>query len=163
MRKLIAVLTILLILSPVFALEVGDEPAVSVREAELRSAPGFLARIIGQLDYGEAVAVLEIRGDWVRVRVADTGDEGWFHITSVAPAGDLRLERADGSTSGGATSREIALAGRGFNEQVEAQYKSEKGLDFTLVDEMEEYGTPIEDLVAFFADAGLMVEDGGTE
>ncbi|MBU8913829.1 MAG: SH3 domain-containing protein [Spirochaetales bacterium] len=163
MRKLIVVLTVLLVLGPAFALDVGDEPAISVRTGELRSAPGFLARITAQVEYGESVEVLEVRGDWARVHVAGSGDEGWLHATAVAAAGELRLEQAGGSTTGGTTSREIALAGRGFNEQVEAQYKSEKGLDFTLVDEMEEYGRPIGDLAAFFADAGLMVEDGGAE
>ena len=163
MRKLIIVLTVLLVLTPVFALDVGDEPAVSVRDGDLRSAPGFLARITSQVDYGESVRILEIRGDWLRVRAAGSGAEGWLHSSVVAEKEDLRLERADGASTGGTTSREIALAGRGFNEQVEAQYKSEKGLDFTLVDEMEEYGRPVEELAAFFADAGLMVEDGGAE
>ncbi len=163
MRKLIAVLTVFLVLSPIFAFDVGDEPAVSVREGELRSAPGFLARVTIRVDYGESVKILEIRGDWLRVRTADSGDEGWLHSTVVAGKEELRLERADGTTASGVTSREIALAGRGFNEQVEAQYKNDKGLDFTLVDEMEEYGRPVEELAAFFADAGMTVEDGGTE
>lgn len=163
MRKLIAVLTVLLVLSPIFAFDVGDEPAVSVREGELRSAPGFLARVTTRIDYGESVKILEIRGDWLRVRTAGSGDEGWLHSTVVAGKEELRLERADGTTAGGVSSREIALAGRGFNEQVEAQYKSDKGLDFTLVDEMEEYGRPVEELAAFFADAGMTVEDGGAQ
>jgi len=163
MRNLIAVLAVFLVLSPLFALDVGDESAVSVREGDLRSAPGFLARITSQVVYGESVAVLEIRGDWVRVRTADSGDDGWIHLTAVAPKGDLRLERAEGPAAANTTSREIALAGRGFNEQVEAKYKSDKGLDFALVDEMEEYGKPIEELAAFFAVAGLTVDEGGAE
>ena len=163
MRKLIAVLAALLVFSPVFAFDVGDEPAVSVRDGDLRSSPGFLARITTRIDYGESVKILEIRGDWLRVRTVGSGDEGWLHSTVVAGKEELRLERAGGTTAGGVSSREIALAGRGFNEQVEAQYKNDKGLDFTLVDEMEEYGRPIEELAAFFADAGMTVEDGGAE
>ena len=46
---------------------------------------------------------------------------------------------------------------------MEEQYKIDKGLDYTHVDEMEEYGRPIEELAAFFADAGMTVEDGGAE
>jgi hypothetical protein len=163
MRKLVAVLTLVLLLSPVFALDVGDKPAVSVRHGDLRSAPGFLAGITSQADYGESVEILEIRGDWLRVRAAGSGDEGWLHSSVVAEKVDLRLERAGGSTAGGVTSREIALAGRGFSEQVEAQYKNEKGLDFALVDKMEGYGRPIEELAAFFADAGMTVSDGGAD
>ncbi|MCK4515213.1 MAG: SH3 domain-containing protein [Spirochaetaceae bacterium] len=163
MRKLIAVLTVFLVLSSVFAFDVGDEPAVSIRDGDLRSTPGFLSRITTQVDYGESVKILEVRGDWLRVRAAGSGDEGWLHSSVVAEKEELRLERAGDATAAGVSTREIALAGRGFNEQVEAQYKSDKGLDFTLVDEMEEYGRPVEELAAFFADAGMTVEDGGAQ
>jgi Bacterial SH3 domain len=163
MRKLMAVFAAMLVLSPVFALDVGDEPAVSVRDAELRSTPGFLATITSRLDYGESVRILDARGDWFRVRATASGKEGWLHASAIAEKEALRLGVAENASSGGATSREIALAGRGFNEQVEAQYKSDKGLDFGIVDEMETYGRPVEDLAAFFAEAGLSVEDGGAE
>jgi hypothetical protein len=163
MRKLLAVFAAILILSPAFALDIGDEPAVSVRDAELRTAPGFLAKITARLDYGASVLILEARGDWYRIRAATSGEEGWLHVSAIAEKEELRLGRAEGPATGGATSREIALAGRGFNEQVEAQYKSDKGLDFALVDEMETYGRPVEDLAAFFADAGMSIEDGGAQ
>jgi uncharacterized protein YgiM (DUF1202 family) len=163
MRKLMAVIAAMLVLSPVFALDVGDEPAVSVRDAELRSTPGFLAKITARIDYGQSVLILGTRGDWFQVRVTTSGEEGWLHVSAIAEKEALRLGQAESSGSGGATSREIALAGRGFNEQVEAQYKSDKGLDFDVVDEMETYGRPVEELAAFFADAGLSVEDGGAE
>jgi len=162
MRKLLAVLAAILILTPVFGLDVGDEPAVSVRDAELRATPGFLARITARLDYGMSVRIIEARGDWYRVQATDSGDEGWLHGAAIAEKETLRLGQATGS-AGGTTSREIALAGRGFNEKVEAQYKSDKGLDFSQVDRMETYGRPVDELAAFFADAGMSVDDGGAQ
>ena len=167
MRKLTVLLaaTMLLALTAGFAvgLEVGDQPAVSVREGDVRSAPGFLSTITAKVAYGGGVSILELRGDWARVRVVDTGAEGWLHVSAVAEKEALRLGQATGSSSGGTTSREIALAGRGFNEQVEAQYRSEKGLDFALVDQMEGYGQPVDSLGTFFAEAGLSFGEGGTE
>jgi len=163
MRNALIILLALAGIVSVSALEVGDEPAVSVREAGLRSSPAFLAAVGTPIEYGESVRVLEARGDWLRVRVLSSGAEGWLHVSAMAEKRALRLERAEGSSTGGATSREIALAGRGFNEQVEAQYKRDKGLDFSEVDEMETYGRPVEELVAFFAEAGLTVDDGGAE
>jgi hypothetical protein len=165
MRKLmvLAVAVLTVAVNAAFAVDVGDEPVVSVRSADVRSSPGFLTPIIFTAEYGQTVDVLEVRGDWVRVRVSGTGVEGWLHVSSVAEQKTLRLERSGGSASGGATSREIALAGRGFNQQVEARYKSESGLDFTLVDEMEGYGLPTDELVSFFGVAGLSFGEGGDQ
>ena len=83
-----------------------------------------------------------------------------MHASAIAEKQALRLEQAGSSNTAGATSREIALAGRGFNEQVEAQYKSDKGLDFSLVDEMETWGRPIDELGEFLSVAGLSVDGG---
>ncbi len=162
MRKLIVLLIALIAIgsSAAFGVEVGDEPAISVREGQVRSNPGFLGRIIYIAQYGEAVKVLEVRGDWVKVQAEETGVQGWLHSTAIAETQSLRLEGADGSRTSGATSREIALAGRGFNEQVEARYESEKGLDFRLVDEMEGYGIPPDELGDFFAVADLTFGEG---
>lgn len=160
MQKKAAVLAVFLLLlgGLVHALDVGDEPAVSVRAGDLRSAPGFLSGLTATLEYGETVTVLEIRGDWLRVQAA--GSEGWIHRTAVAEKQALRLERSE-DTRTGTTSREIALAGRGFNEQVEAKYKNEKALDFTVVDEMEEYEQPVESLAQFLAEGDLSIDEGG--
>ena len=163
MRKFLTVIATLLLIAPVFALDVGDEPAVSVRVAELKTGLGFLAQSVTQLDYGESVVITELRGDWVKVRVTATGDEGWLHVTAVARKSDLRLDLSDDPSATATSSREIALAGRGFNEQVEARYRSEKGLDFSVVDEMEDFGQPNHDLAACLDDGGLNVGDGGAE
>lgn len=163
MRKVLILVLLVFLSGALFAFTVGDVPAVSVRDAGLRSGAGFLAPIIEQLDYGESVEVREVHGDWARVRVVASGTEGWLHVTTIEDKGSLRLEQVQDSQTGGTTSREIALAGRGFNEQVEAEYKSAKGLDFTAVDEMEGYGRPVEELVTFFQIADLRFEEGGTE
>lgn len=163
MRKVLILMLFLFFGGTLFAFTPGDVPAVSVRNAGLRSGAGFLAAITEQLDYGESVEVLEVRGDWVRVRVVASGDEGWLHTTTIEDKESLRLEQVQDSRTAGTTSREIALAGRGFNEQVEAEYKSEKGLDFTLVDEMEGYGQSMEGLATFFRVAGLTFGEGDTE
>ena len=160
MRKICIVVLSLMVLSPVFALEVGDEPVVSVRVGELKTGPGFLARTVAQLEYGESVEVIEVASDWVKVRVRATGAEGWLHNTAVAGVREMQMDLSS-TSSARTTTREIALAGRGFNEQVEARYKSDKGLDFTAVDEMEEYQVAVADLATFFdADRSPRVDVG---
>jgi hypothetical protein len=162
MRRILTVLIGLAVAAAAGGLEVGDTPAVSVRTSDVRSFPGFLSPIVARVEYGETVEVTEVGDGWVRVLVPETGDEGWLHSTAVAARESLRLERAGDSTSG-ATSREIALAGRGFNEQVEQEYRSTKGLDFGSVDQMEAYEVAVEALAAFLADANLGANLGLTE
>ncbi len=132
---------------PLFALSPGDAVSISVREGELRSAPQFLAAITQRLGYGVSVTVEEIRQDWARIVLQD-GVRGWIHTTSIAPPEEMNLTGTQ-SESPGTTPREIALAGRGFNEQVEAEYRSQNELNFDRVDRMEGYLAPLEDLGAF--------------
>jgi len=54
----------------------------------------------------------------------------------------------------------VALAGKGFNKEVEAQYKDEKQLDYTWVDRMEGYRVSPEQVLAFLQAGGLPVPGG---
>lgn len=57
--------------------------------------------------------------------------------------------KAGSNVGQSASGSEVALAGKGFNEQVEQQYKSEKHIDYTWVDRMEKIAYPPERLVQF--------------
>ncbi|MFP4430470.1 MAG: hypothetical protein ACLFPV_04415, partial [Spirochaetaceae bacterium] len=76
-----------------------------------------------------------------------------------------RIVLESGTTEGstGASGTEVALAGRGFNQEVENRYKDEQGLDFTYVDAMEGYEYPPEVLLAFLQEGGLEIPEGGAE
>jgi len=153
MRRTGALLLTLLWGGTLSALSGGDRVAVSVREDELRSVPGFLSAIEARVAYGESVTVLALQGGWVRVRVDSSGTEGWLHETSVLPPREMNLE---GSTrgDGAASTREIALAGRGFSEQVEREYEEQQALDFGAVNEMEALLVPTSVLGEFLSAAG---------
>jgi hypothetical protein len=138
----------------------GDVLAISVREGEIRSAPGFLSTIESRAGYGETVRVVTRQGAWIRVRVEQTGIDGWIHQSSVLPPRDMNLTGASARESG-ATSREVALAGRGFNEQIEQEYREQHELDYESVDVMETYLMPLSALAAFLNDIGVDVPDGG--
>ena len=144
------------------ALEVGERVGISVRETSLRSTAGFLSRTTATLSYLDEVVVQSIQGDWLQVKVADTGATGWIHSSSVAGTSELQLSGSR-SERGGASNREIALAGRGFNEQVEEQIKTDQDLDFTIVDEMETFILAPDETVEFLVAAGLAPDTGGEE
>ncbi|MFH0880636.1 MAG: hypothetical protein V2A34_13050, partial [Lentisphaerota bacterium] len=50
----------------------------------------------------------------------------------------------------GASGEELALAGKGFNSDVEAEFKSQnKNVDFTWVDKMEKMKETPDELISF--------------
>jgi hypothetical protein len=150
MRKLLLVLLAMLSVSLLSAQTVGDERAISVREAQLRTAPVFLSGVVARLPYGVLVEIAEVGEGWFLVRAVESGDEGWITASAVEPPESLNLGAGDGDR-GNTTTREIALAGRGFNEQIESEYKDENDLDFSLVDQMEQFVLPPEQLAEFLA------------
>ncbi len=156
------VLALLLLPMLLFAQDIGEQRAVSVREAELRSTPSFLSAIEARLSYGVLVEILEVRGPWLRVLQADEGVEGWLAASAVDEPQSLNLAAGDGNREG-ATTREIALAGRGFNEQIESEYKDQNDLDFAAVDRMEAFVLPVEELAEFLSAVNADLSLGGEE
>jgi len=63
------------------------------------------------------------------------------------------------------TGKEIALAGKGFNEEVEAQYrKSNKNLDYTWINQMETMKVSPEQVEDFIAGGNLVFDaEGGNQ
>jgi hypothetical protein len=134
------------------------ERSVSVRETQLRESPGFLGRVLDVFAYGDRVEVLSEQDGWSRVRSGSL--EGWVH-TSALTTKRIVLEPGDSDAREAATSREVALAGRGFNRQVEERYKSETGLDFAYIDRIEGYGMDTEALLVFLREGGVSPAEGG--
>ncbi len=118
---------------PALAL-VGDTVNISVKTARLRNAPGHLSAIIGHLSYTDEVTVLATRGDFCRV--SGTGGTGWLHRSAISQE-DIGLKDSGRDAEIKADDEEVALAGRGFNQQVEERYRSQRGLSFEGVDQME--------------------------
>jgi len=72
-----------------------------------------------------------------------------------------------GSGSGGVTSDEVTLAGRGFNSDVEARYSTDNPqLDFAKVDAMEALEITSSQLEQFLVQGGMIegssAGEGGT-
>jgi len=122
--------------------------SVQVKEAQLRATPSFLGKIVARASYGERVNVAEDRGTWKRVLLPGGKAQGWVHASALTTKRIvLRAGQTDVRTS--ATQGEIALAGKGFNEQVEAAFQREKKLDYTWIDRMETFRVTPEEMRAF--------------
>jgi len=104
------------------------------------------------LSYGDRVQVLDERRDWVLVGFR--GIEGWVNRSAVTTK-EIVLEASDRDIEERATDREVALAGRGFNKDVEEQYRRDTGLSYAKIDELEARGEEPEELARFLEEGGL--------
>ncbi len=136
---------------------VGDTVNISVKTARLRNAPGHLSSIIGHLSYADKVTILAIRGDFCRVSSA--GTTGWLHRSAISQE-DIVLRDSGRDAHIEADDEEVALAGRGFNKQVEERYRSERGLSFKDVDQMEARRIDSRTLRTFIKNGSLTMPGG---
>lgn len=121
--------------------------SVQVKEGQLRSAPSFLGSVIAALAYGDRVELVEDKGAWKQVAIRKL--KGWMHMSALtAKKVVLQAGAADVQTS--ATGSELALAGKGFNARVEAEFRSKnKEIDYTWVDRMEALAVKPDQMQAF--------------
>jgi SH3-like domain-containing protein len=147
------------------ALAIGDLAAekmmsVAVKETPLRTTPTFLGKIVTVLEYTDRVEVLEERSGWARVSLS--GKQGWVHMSALSTK-NIVLQAGDSNVQQSASSGEVALAGKGFNEQVEAEYKQQNNLDYTMVDRMEQFTVSIEEILLFVEEGALTLDEGGAQ
>jgi len=115
----------------------GGTMYVASKTIELKSSTGFFTSVKGTLTYGTAVTVLDIKDKWAEVRSeTNSSVSGW---TTVANLSAKRVVSGSGSGGAptGATASEVALAGKGFNQEIENAYKAKGKLNYADVDRAE--------------------------
>jgi uncharacterized protein YgiM (DUF1202 family) len=117
-----------------------SELSVQVKQAQVRSEPSFFGKVTATVAYGEKVELIEDKGAWKMVSIPKKG-KGWMHASALTTK-TIALQAGKADVKTGATSSELALAGKGFNPKVEAEFKSKnKQLDYTAIDRMEKIYT----------------------
>lgn len=150
----------LLCLTATVALASAKTMSVQVRKAEIRDTPNFLGRIVASLAYGDKVTVAEQNGPWIRISAG--GTTGWVHNSALTTKTIIMQAGASANTA--ASSGEMALAGKGFNADVEKQFKeNHKDIDFKWVDRMEKIVVSPARIKAFADEAGLSAAQGGAQ
>jgi uncharacterized protein YgiM (DUF1202 family) len=141
------------------ALLLAETLVVKVQSTYVRKEPKFYSSPTATLTAGESVTQLSSQAGWFKVRTSQ-GVEGWIHSSAVQ-TGKLKVASMDRSMQTAATADEVALAGKGFNRQVEDEYKSRnKGLNFAEVDRMLKIKVSPDELRRFLMD-GKLAEFGG--
>lgn len=121
--------------------------SVQVRNGKVRATPSQLGKTVATVDYGEVVEAGAAQRGWYPVTMPD-GTKGWLHESALSqkPVA-MRAGTTDAAT--GVSSDEVALAGKGFNEQVETKLKTEGKLDYTWVDRMAAFQISTDQMVEF--------------
>ncbi len=133
--------------------------SVEVRDAKLRSAPTPISRVLATVGYTEKVTILEEKGDWNRVQFGTL--EGWISKGSLTTKTLTKLAAGGPDAQLSVTSDEQGLAGKGFNSDVEKQFKERnKEADFATVDRMEKITVSDAQILQFIKDGKLAVEGG---
>jgi hypothetical protein len=154
-RKLILpILLAVLISAGVMAAETLK---VTVKTTKLRTSPKFYAPAVATLQFGDAIQKLDQQGDWIQ-GMTTAGLQGWVHGSAVEePTFSLTARRTSGT---GTSADEVALAGKGFNEQVEEEYRKTSNLDYTWVDRMAQMMISESEMEQFLRE-GKLGEFGG--
>jgi hypothetical protein len=108
---------------------------VQVREIAVKTSPNYLASTISTLKYGAGVEVEREDGNWYKI----INPSGYIPKNATGKSsGSVDASQRYAAT--GVTHDETALAGKGFNPQVEGQYKSSSASlarAYTQVDKVE--------------------------
>jgi len=157
MKKILIVFCLTMAIAGIAAAQVarGGTLYVSVRDLELKASTGWFARTTGTIQYGDQVTVIEVNGRFVNVRsMVNQSITGW-----TASANFSTRQVVSGTTST-ATAREVALAGKGFNAEVENSYRNQHGaLNYDAVDRAEAVRVNDDELRRFLEEGRLSMGD----
>jgi hypothetical protein len=138
--------------------------SVTVKETQVRATPSYLGKILKVLVYGDKVTILDQPADapkgWLKAATTDGKIQGWVNVSALTTK-DIVLKSGT-AASQTASSGDVALAGKGFNADVEAQYKKEQNLDYAWVDRMEAFQVDPQVVSTFLSQGGLS-EAGGAQ
>jgi SH3-like domain-containing protein len=133
--------------------------SVQVRQGPVRATPSFIGQVVGSLNYGDRVQVTEEKPGWTKVSAGAVS--GWMHTSSLTEK-RVVLAAGGGTVQTGASSEEVALAGKGFNADVEAQFRAQnRSANFTAVDRMEKRAVTQQEMMKFLRAGGVSPREGG--
>ncbi len=131
----------------------ADTMRVITKENTIRETCRFFAPVKGVVKYGDTLEIVSTEGDWFRVKFK--GIAGCIHKGAVETRAVSSFQGI-GSPKQGATEQEVALAGKGFNPQVENAFKAKHPeMNFALVNAIEGYRVEEKRVFEFIRLGGL--------
>lgn len=158
MRIKLKLIIIIIILSSGFLF--AKNMSVQVKKGEVRSTPGFLGKIIGSLNYGNRVLIVEEKGSWIKIKSSEKAITGWMHNSALSKK-KIVLNPGASDVEKAASSNELALAGKGFNQDVENEFKTRNpDINFAPINMMEKITVSTKEIIQFRNEGGLSRKGG---
>lgn len=133
--------------------------SVQVKKSQLRQSPSFLSKILADVSYGDEMLVHGEQGDWRNVGIVETGQNGWIHASALSSKKIVLRAGAD-DVEKAASTDELALAGKGFNEQVESEFKAQNpNIDYRWIDQMEAVNMSENEIERFLKEGQLAFQE----
>ena len=127
----------------------GGTAWIAVKSAPLKASTWFFAGTRGTLELGAQVRVLQVNGNNAEVQsAANSSLSGWTTVNNLSA-------RQIVSSGAGASASEVALAGKGFSQEVENAYKTGGNLNYADVDRTEAIRVTQEELYRFVTEGHL--------
>jgi uncharacterized protein YgiM (DUF1202 family) len=162
MRRVRMLCVALLVLTAAAWAEQPKKMSVNVKETQVRATPSYLGKVLGTLVYGDRVQVAEIQKGWSKVSSPDKGLSGWISESALT-AKKVVLSSGSATAEQDASSGEVALAGKGFNSQIEAENRQDAAFDYATVDRMEKIVVEPEKVAGFLKQGELAAAEGGAK
>jgi hypothetical protein len=156
MRK---VIFIVVFLFPV-TLFAGEMVKVKVQKSTIFQEPKFFSKPVTVVKHGDELEMLDEVKDWRFVKFLE--QNGWIHKSALTfTKVNLSTLLFRSTPSSPASEDEVALAGKGFNEETERGYdQAHPEVNYALVDEIERYGVEDDSLREFIERGGLKISEG---
>jgi len=152
MKRIVFIFCLILFVTGLAAAQVskGGTLYVSVKTITLKSGTGFFANNKGTLNYGDKVTVISVNGKFAEIRSAVTPSiTGWTAVSN------LSARQVVSSNANATSGKEVALAGKGFNQEVENAYKTKGKANYADVDRVETQSVKDADLKDFLEEGRL--------
>jgi hypothetical protein len=134
--------------------------SVQVRETQLRATPDYFGKIIGRASYGDQVTIEDKKDGWKKVRLKKDGLTGWLNSSALSEK-EIKMAAGGKGVKEAASSSELQLAGKGFNPEVEKEFKNRnKQISFQWVDKMEQIRISEAESQKFAQDGELALNGG---
>jgi uncharacterized protein YgiM (DUF1202 family) len=160
LRVFLFVLSALLVAATAWS--ASGKMSVQVRSSELRDSPSFLGGSVAPVVYGEQVEVVGQQGNWMKVN-ASSGTKGWIHQSALTKK-RIAFSSGGADVETGASGEELAVAGKGFNSDVEKKFRVDHtDIDFAWVDKMEQMKVSPRESKSFLTEGSLQPQVGGAK
>jgi len=111
--------------------------SVHVKQTLLRANPSFVSPSLSTLTYAEQVESQKSENGWKYVTSLKSGTLGWVHESALSSK-TIVLQNTSKLSNTSVSQSEVLMAGKGFNKEVEKEYKKQHTtLNFTLVNQIE--------------------------